>query len=177
MSIGFCPSCGAALEDNNVLITDESKIFKGHNKYAMCKHCGYVMIYNETRGILYSLDKYKEDNDVLLEVASLLKDVDPMLELVDDKPVEEEHKCTHDCNNCSGCGSHKEQEEKEPPLKLSEDSIIMIHKTTGKQVVITENELLDYLRVHGDDELDNYNAFILAPVYIEPVITYKIHRM
>ena len=171
MSIGFCPSCGAALEDNSVLITNESQIFKGHNKYAMCKHCGYVMIFNEARGLLYSLDKYKDDNDVLLEVKKFLQEVDPNL------TIESSDTCTHDCSTCSGCSSHREQEEKEPPFKLSEDSIIMIHKTTGKQVIITENELLDYLKVHGNDELDNYNAFVLTPVLIEPVISYKIHRL
>jgi RNase P subunit RPR2 len=46
---GFCPNCNTGLTENNIVSTKESAIFKGHNVYCMCKHCGYVMIYNKER--------------------------------------------------------------------------------------------------------------------------------
>ena len=164
MSIGFCPSCSAVLEDNGVLVTRESKIFKGHNKYAMCKHCGYVMIFNEARGLLYSLDKYKDDSDVLLEVKEFLQEVDPNL------TVESSDTCTHDCSTCSGCSS--KPKEMAPSLSFNEDTLIFVHKQTKECIITNENDFVDEV-----DNLEDYDVFSLAPVIIEPVISYKIHRL
>ena len=167
MSIGFCPSCECALNNDSVLITKQSEIFKGHNKYAMCKHCGYVMIYNETRGILYSLDKYKEDKDVLLEVSKLLQEVDPNL-IINEEPTET---CTHNCESCTSCKS-RHKNEMQQQIKLETDSLIFINKKTKETIISNEVDFTNVVK-----NIDEYDVFTLAPVYIEPVITYKIHRM
>ena len=167
MSIGLCPSCECALDNDSVLITKQSEIFKGHNKYAMCKHCGYVMIYNETRGILYSLDKYKEGKDVLLEISKLLQEVDPNL-IINEEPTET---CTHNCESCTSCKSgHKNEIQQQ--TRLEADSLIFINKKTKETIISNEVDFTNVIK-----NIDEYDVFTLAPVYIEPVITYKIHRM
>ena len=88
---GNCPTCCCDLNDsNNVVVTEESKIFKGHNVYVMCKHCGLVMVYNTTRELLYDLDKFKEDEDVLVEIKELLEKQCSISEIT----------CNGDCESC-----------------------------------------------------------------------------
>ena len=88
---GNCPTCCCNLNDtNNVVVTEESKIFKGHNVYVMCKHCGLVMVYNTTRELLYDLDKFKEDEDVLVEIKELLEKQCAISEIT----------CSGDCESC-----------------------------------------------------------------------------
>lgn len=71
----FCPNCQKDLSlEDNVIITRESEIFKGHNVYVMCKHCGLVTIYNEQRESLFSLDRFQNDKEVVDEIKQLLEE-------------------------------------------------------------------------------------------------------
>ena len=72
---GFCPNCNIALGDKeNIILTKESKIFKGHNVYCMCKQCGYVMVYNKDRDLVFSLDRFSDDKEVVTEISELLNE-------------------------------------------------------------------------------------------------------
>ena len=91
---GFCPNCNIALGDKeNIILTKESKIFKGHNVYCMCKQCGYVMVYNKDRDLVFSLDRFSEDKEVVTEISELLNEAtNAEVELVSktEEKVEEE---------------------------------------------------------------------------------------
>ena len=71
---GFCPTCQNDLSvEGNVIVTNESEILKGHNVNVMCKECGLVMVYNKKRGSLFSLDRFKDDDEVVKEIQHLLE--------------------------------------------------------------------------------------------------------
>jgi predicted nucleic-acid-binding Zn-ribbon protein len=105
---GFCPNCNTGLTENNIVSTKESAIFKGHNVYCMCKHCGYVMIYNKERDLIFSLDRFKDDEDIIKEIYDLLNEAtDNGIESVSKAETEEEikeevhHSCEGNCASCS----------------------------------------------------------------------------
>lgn len=167
---GMCPTCCADLNDpNNVIVTSESKIFKGHNVYVMCKHCGLVMVYNKTRELLYDLDKYKDDEDVLLEIKELLELQNAF------EPVT----CCGDCSSCTQeCANNTLEEsynidetvpEKEP-VDLN-NVLYMVHKRTDERRFISSQDL------NLIKNIDEWMFYEFSPVIIEPVISYKIHRV
>lgn len=212
---GICPNpdCLCNLSDpNNVIVTKESKVFPGHNVYVLCKSCNLIMIYNTTRGFLYRLDQYQNDQTVIDEINELLKEVDDNyevvnqteeqttgeIELIKQEVVEEEAEeepvelisekdeeliqllrelqlgCSGDCSNCTNCDCHSYVEpepEMEPEIEEKE-LLLLIHKETGhKEVICIDN--LDSV-----DDIDAYNAYILSPIEIKPIVTveYKIIR-
>ena len=75
MNYGFCPSCANQLTDGSVLKTGQSKIFKGNNVYLMCKNCQRVMMYNVNRDLIFDLDEYKEDVEILQEIMDISEDL------------------------------------------------------------------------------------------------------
>ena len=167
---GNCPTCCCDLSDlNNVVVTNESKIFKGHNVYVMCKHCGLVMVYNTTRELLYDLDKFKEDEDVLVEIKELLEKQCSINEIT----------CNGDCESCmKNCENktieeyyevNEDVEEKEP-VDLN-NVLYMVHKTTD------ERRFIDSQDLGLIKNIDEWLFYEFRPVLIEPVISYKIHRV
>ena len=167
---GTCPTCCTDLNDsNNVIVTGESKIFKGHNVYVMCKHCGLVMVYNKTRELLYDLDKYKDDEDVLVEIKELLEVQNAIDEIT----------CHGDCSSCTkDCMSKTIEEcyevndtvEEKEPVDLN-NVLYMVHKKTD------ERRFIDSRDLGLIKNIDEWLFFEFQPVIIEPVVSYKIHRV
>ena len=167
---GNCPTCCCDLSDlNNVVVTNESKIFKGHNVYVMCKHCGLVMVYNTTRELLYDLDKYKEDEDVLVEIK----------ELLEKQCVIEEITCNGDCESCTKscenrtieeCYDVDEDVKDKEPVDLN-NVLYMVHKRTD------ERRFIDSRDLNLVKNIEDWYFYEFQPVLIEPVVSYKIHRV
>ena len=172
---GFCPNCNNNIKDaSNVILTEESKIFKGHNVYCMCKHCGYVMVYNLDRDLIFSLDRFKDDEDIIKEIHELLskasdvelevvaKDIEETkdIEEVEERPVESG--CQGNCSTCSGCHSHDD---------LQAGNLIAMNLKSGDISIIRNQEQLNSINV------DDYKFFELNEVIVERVVSYKIQRM
>lgn len=161
---GFCPNCNSNIEDtSNIILTEESKIFKGHNVYCMCKHCGYIMVYNLDRDLIFSLDRFKDDEDIIKEIHELLsKASDVELEIVakdiEERPVESG--CQGNCASCSGC--HND---------LETGNLIAINLNDGSISVIRNQEELSLL------DVNDYKFFELSEVIVERVVSYKIQRI
>ena len=175
---GFCPTCKSDLsKDENVLVTRESEMFKGHNVYVLCKDCGLIMVYNEKREALFSLDRFKDDEDVLKEIQEFLEEAKEEIEQAE-IDEQEEHCCHGDCHNCSmSCERNtfedyyevdEEVEDKEP-VDLN-DVLYMVHKRTDERRFISVNDL------NLVKDLDDWNFYAFQAVEIEPVVSYKIHR-
>lgn len=163
---GFCPNCNTGLTENNIVSTKESAIFKGHNVYCMCKHCGYVMIYNKERDLIFSLDKFKDDEDIIKEIYDLLNEAtDNGIESVSKAEVEEEihHSCEGNCSSCSGCKSQIEE-------SIEEGDLLAVNIKTGEMSIVHQQHL-DLINV------DDYNFFELNKVIVERVVSYKIQRI
>lgn len=162
---GFCPNCNTGLTENNVVSTKESTIFKGHNVYCMCKHCGYVMIYNKDRDLIFSLDKFKDDEDIIKEIYDLLNEAtDNSIESVSKAAEEEvEHSCEGNCSSCAGCKSQVEE-------SIEEGDLLAVNIKTGEMSIIHQQHL-ELINV------DDYNFFELNKVIVERVVSYKIQRI
>ena len=167
---GMCPTCCVNLNDpDNVIVTSESKIFKGHNVYVMCKHCGLVMVYNKTRELLYDLDKYKDDEEVLLEIKELLESQNAI----------EVTTCNGNCESCMGNCENKTIEEcyeidgkveEKEPVDLN-NVLYMVHKKTD------ERKFIDSQDLGLIKNIEDWYFYEFQPVLIEPVVSYKIHRI
>lgn len=185
---GFCPNCTADLnEKNNVLFTKESSIFKGHNVYCMCKQCGYVMVYNLDRQLIFSLDRFKDDQDILNEIQMLLSEATNEEVEVSSLKIEEdvqEDVCSGECHKCNGCYNEQEiqmllseaanEEVQTPPEECIESftvgDLLMINKTTKMASFISQDNL-DKINI------DEWDFFEVNPVLIEKVISFKIQRI
>lgn len=175
---GFCPNCTADLnEKSNVLFTKESSIFKGHNVYCMCKQCGYVMVYNLDRQLMFSLDRFKDDQDILDEIQMLLSEATneeiELSSLKIEEDIQEEHVCSGECHKCNGC--YNEQEEVQTPPKEYVESftvgdLLMINKATKMASFINQDDL-DKINI------DEWDFFEVNPVLIEKVVSFKIQRI
>jgi RNase P subunit RPR2 len=194
---GVCPTCQKELGDN-VFVTRESEIFKGHNVYVMCKGCGLIMMYNEAREALFSLDRFKEDEDVINEIktylSELLETKEQELEKVEEPKPEperkvllrakepepvEEHNCDGNCASCTiDCEAKEitefyeipEEIEEKEPVNL-EGVLYMVHRKTDERRFISADDL------HLIKDLDEWMFYEFQPVLIEPVVSYKIHRL
>ena len=196
---GVCPNCQKEL-DGNTFVTRESEIFKGHNVYIMCKDCGLIMMYNEAREALFSLDRFKEDEDVINEIKTYLSELveskEEELEKIEEEPkpeperrvllrakekedVQEEQHCNGNCENCQiECAAKEIEEfyekeedaEEKEPVNL-EGVLYMVHKKTDERRFISANDL------HLIKDLDEWAFYEFQPVLVEPVISYKIHRL
>lgn len=183
---GFCPNCNIALGDkDNIILTKESKIFKGHNVYCMCKQCGYVMVYNKDRDLVFSLDRFSEDKEVVTEISELLNEAtNAEVELVskaEEKAEEKEDEiqlitedekaeqlgcggCTGNCATCSGCSDQQALE------SIEKGDLLIINKKTGL-ISIAKPNMLD------DLDIDDYEFYELSPVFVEKVVSYKITHL
>ena len=196
---GVCPNCQKEL-DGNTFVTRESEIFKGHNVYIMCKDCGLIMMYNEAREALFSLDRFKEDEDVINEIKTYLSELveskEEELEKIEEEPkpeperrvllrakekevVQEEQRCNGNCENCEiECAAKEIEEfyeieedaEEKEPVNL-EGVLYMVHKKTDERRFISANDL------HLIKDLDEWAFYEFQPVLVEPVVSYKIHRL
>ena len=168
---GFCPNCNTKLTENNIISTKESTIFKGHNVYCMCKHCGYVMIYNKERDLIFSLDRFKDDEDIIKEIYDLLNEAtDNGIESVSkaEVQVEEEkevpHSCEGNCSSCAGCVSQQIEE------SIEEGDLLAVNVKTGEMSIVHQQHL-DLINV------DDYDFFELNKVIVERIVSYKIQRI
>lgn len=189
MNSSFCPNCNVDLKNNdNVLVTKESSIFKGHNVYMMCKHCGYVVIYNKDRDLMFSLDRFKEDQEVLDEVQQLINEADgsndlevvknedvsqplfeeearPVIAPPEPEPIEEfMNSCSGDCSSCQGCN---EQQQK---INIKQGDLLIIHKENGECAVIAQDDLQKI-------NVDDFDFFELTPVIVERIVSYRVQRV
>ncbi len=187
--MSLCPNCSCSLENKeNIIATEESKLFKGNNIYIMCKKCGYVMVYNRSRKLVYSLDNYKDDKEVMEEVAALLTEATQNeVELVEVKeeeespkvterlqqkkpepvePVEEEVveepeeevQCSGNCAQCSGCANQ-------------EVILLAFNKQTQEFELVKESAL------ESLEDLSIYDFYLLERVYVERTVQHKIHKL
>jgi predicted nucleic-acid-binding Zn-ribbon protein len=166
---GFCPNCNMNLaDDENVILTEESKIFKGHNAYCMCTHCGYVMVYNKERDLIFSLDRFKDDEDIVNEIYELLNDVtNNGVDIVSkDSQEEVQTGCSGNCATCSGCSGYKPQVEE----SIKEGDLLAVNIKTGEMSIVHQQHL-DLINVN------DYEFFELNKVIVERVVSYKIQRM
>lgn len=187
----LCPNCSSNLDDtNNVLFTAESKIFKGHNVYMLCKNCGYVMVYNTDRDLIFNIDKYQNDEEVLKEIESLIKAVDSHYTLNLDEEVH--HSCEGMCSSCQGCSNENTKEDLDMDLKemevaeevkeevvaeqpafdpeLFKDVLLLVDRTSGQANLCPMAEL-QFIQ-----NLQNCVVYALEEVMLEPVVTFKIHK-
>ena len=171
---GFCPTCQNDLSvEGNVIVTNESEIFKGHNVYVMCKECGLVMVYNKKRGSLFSLDRFKDDDEVVKEIQHLLEE--QTTEEIEVQTIDEESNCCGDCTNCTkSCESCQtivdESVESKGTVDLN-DVLYMVHKRTDERRFISIKDL------NLVENLNEWLFYAFQSVEIEPVVSYKIHRV
>lgn len=171
---GFCPTCQNDLSvEGNVIVTNESEIFKGHNVYVMCKECGLVMVYNKKRGSLFSLDRFKDDDEVVKEIQHLLEE--QTTEEIEVQTIDEESNCCGDCTNCTkSCESCQtivdESVESKGTVDLN-DVLYMVHKRTDERRFISVKDL------NLVENLNEWLFYAFQSVEIEPVVSYKIHRV
>ena len=175
---GYCPTCQNDLsKSENVMVTKESEIFKGHNVYVMCKGCGLVMVYNEKRNSLFSLDRFKDDEEVVKEIQRLLEE--QTTEEIKVQTIDEESNCCGDCTNCTkSCESKTIEEYYKVDEKVKDKEpvdlngvLYMVHKRTDERRFISSEDL------HLVDNIDDWLFYEFQQVMIEPVISYKIHRL
>ena len=103
VEFGFCPNCMNKLTEGSALVTKPSNIFKGDNVYILCKNCQQVLLYNKARDIIFDLDDYKEDKEIIAEINTLLSEIDNHYEV-------SEQKCSGNCSTCCGCALESEPE-------------------------------------------------------------------
>lgn len=189
MDFGICPNCINKLTEDSALITSPSTIFKGNNVYMLCKNCQQVLLYNKDRDMIFDLDEFKDDENVIEEINALLEKIDSNYEV----PA-----CSGDCKQCAGC--HDEQEYARPsrrkvaPSKAAPAPIIEdVAKEESEEMSEMINTTLDYgfLAVNKIDpskkliileedlnsiKVDEWVFFELTPVTIKAITTYEIER-
>lgn len=155
--VTFCPNCNASLfNPDNYKMIAESKVFGKNNFYAMCIDCGHLFIYNKYRNMLFDLDDYKDDEGIVLELQQLFDEIEKQKEQKVEEPAKS---CELNCDECNGC----------EPVRLKENVLLLVNDDGSADLVSVE-EL-------GKYDLSKCQAYSLEPVKIEPVITYKIHKM
>ena len=187
MNLGICPNCVNQLTEDSALVTKTSSIFKGNNVYVMCKNCQQVLLYNRDRNMLFDLDEYKDEQDVLDEINMLLSEIDNHYEV---SPP-----CQHDCSQCSGeCDTQfkrasKERRSKpvdpvdpiveEPQEEIATDDVIIEALENHFLAVNKADPSQKKLLTEQDFGLVNVNDWIffeLTHVNVEPVVSFKIIR-
>lgn len=186
MSFGICPNCINNLTEDSALMTKPSSIFKGDNVYLMCKNCQQVLLYNKNRNMLFDLDEYKEDEEVIKEINMLLSDIDNRYEVTTTAPP-----CSGNCSGCNGCdtqyqrSSNKrqvpvsqqepEQEAEEPPVEdiinatLSNSFLAVNKHDPSQKKILTEDDF-------GLLKVDEWLFFELRAVEVKPIISYEVIR-
>ena len=185
MEFGMCPNCINKLTEDSALITGPSSIFKGNNVYMLCKNCQQVLLYNKDRDMIFDLDEYKEDEEIIEEINELLEKINSNYEV-----APQSGNCTGNCSQCAGC--HDEQEYRrssrirtpepmaeEPTERVQEPELInqvfdygflAVNKADpSKKQLILEEEL-------NSIKVDEWVFFELVPVKIKAITTYEIER-
>lgn len=183
MDFGICPNCINKLTEDSALITGPSSIFKGNNIYMLCKNCQQVLLYNKDRDMIFDLDDFKDDENVIEEINMLLEKIDSHYEV----PA-----CSGDCKQCAGChddqeytrSSRKKTEKAAPVPQIEEEPeemLEMINATLdygflavnridpSKKLIILEEDL-------NTIKVDEWIFFELTPVTIKAITTYEIER-
>jgi hypothetical protein len=158
------------MELDNALVTKESNIFKGNNRYVMCKNCGYIMAHNTRTNNIFGLERFQDDEEVLDDIQALISEVSNDYELIrdndEDRPV-----CSGNCDSCAGCQEEVEEVAPEKPkLIIKEDSLLAINKQTMEASVLSPDSLSQL-------DLDMYDFYALDPVIIKQIVTYQVHRL
>jgi hypothetical protein len=191
MNLGICPNCVNQLTDDSALVTEPSSIFKGSNVYLMCKNCQQILLYNRDRNMVFDLDEYKDDEDVLEEINKLLSEVDNHYEVL--APCQS-NACEHNCSTCEGCdtqykrSSNKERRTANPhpvaPVEELKEEIfnddlikdalecnfLAVNKADPSQKKILSEE--DFKLINVQEWL----FFELKYVTVNPIISYEIVR-
>ena len=167
---GRCPNCNMELAD--ALVTKESNVFKGNNRYVMCKNCGYIMAHNTRTNNLFGLERFQDDEEVIDDIQALIAEVSDEYEVIRDDGdlLEEEQKpaCGGNCASCAGC--HEEKEVEKPKLLIKEDSLLAINKYTMEATIVSQDSL-------GQLTIDDYDFYAMDPVIVKQIITYSVHRL
>lgn len=177
----FCPNCNANLnEQGNAILTKESAIFKGHNVYCMCTQCGYTMVYNLDRKLIFSLDRFKDDEDIIEEIQRLLSEAtNQTVELSHEAPPKEDvHECDGMCHRCNGC--YDEQVKQEVKEEQQPRNQVMECLSAGDLLIINkETKLASFIAQENLDKIniDDFDFFEITPVSVQRVVTYKVERL
>jgi hypothetical protein len=192
MNFGFCPDCTNKLTDDSALVTKSSSIFKGNNRYIMCKNCNQVLLYNGDRDMIFDLSEYQTDENVLKEINDLLSEIDNNYEV----PIESS--CSGDCSKCESCQSEKEyqgyfsnkekrshhqQQQQQTPVEpqVEEDAAVISATLANGFLAVNKKDPTQKKLLIEEDlgtvQVDEWIFFELVPVIIEAVTTYKIERI
>jgi hypothetical protein len=193
-----CEKCGARL-DNNCAVTPISKIFKGTNRYMICETCGYVSLYNESLDLVFNIDKYNNDTEIMNEISEYLdmidmKIVEPELATENNEITEEDddillsteesrealnklleeisHSCSGDCSSCTNCSGNcdcHENKEATDYVDFNADNFILAFNPETKDIGLLQTDSLAEL---GD--ISKYRFYSLSEVEVRPVVTYEI---
>lgn len=187
MSLGICPNCINQLTDESTLATKPSSIFKGNNIYLMCKNCQQVLLYNVDRNLIFDLDEYKEDENVIEEINRLLSEIDNHYEVA---PSCEP--CSHNCSTCSGCDTQYQRvSNKERKAPKQEEFVSPVEEEKQNSDVVKDILSISFLAVNKKDpaqkkilteqdfnliNVDEWLFFELKHVTVNPIVTYEIVR-
>ena len=188
MNLGICQNCTNSLTDESALMTQPSSIFKGNNVYLMCKKCQQVLLYNTNRDMIFDLDDYKEDKEVIAEINKLLSEIDNHYEVA-------EQGCTGNCNSCQGCALEpaepsyhrkprapqvEEPVEQKQISKSETKDMIMATLTNGMLAVNIKDPTVKLILVDKNDlddlNIDEWAFFEMEPIEIQVRKVYDIVR-
>lgn len=186
MNLGICPNCVNSLTDETALITQPSSIFKGNNVYLMCKKCQQVLLYNMSRDMIFDLDDYKDNQEVIAEINKLLSEIDNHYEVA-------EQQCTGNCSSCPGCALEpaepsyqrksrapqvEEPAEQKQMSKSETKDMIMATLTNGILAVNIKDPTVKLILVDTSDlddlNIDEWAFFEMQPIEIQVRKTYDI---
>ena len=171
---GRCPNCNMELAD--ALVTKESNVFKGNNRYVMCKNCGYIMAHNIRTNNLFGLERFQDDNEVIEDIQALISEISDEYEVITDRDgdllaEESKHTCSGNCSSCASCHEEiKEVASEKPKLLIKEDSLLAINKHTMEASVLSPDSL-------SSIDVDEFDFYALDPVIIKKIVTYQVHRL
>ena len=165
---GRCPNCNMELAD--ALVTKESNVFKGNNRYVMCKNCGYIMAHNVRTKNWFGLERFQDDEEVIDDIQALIAEVSDEYEVIRDNDGDLPA-CNGNCASCAGC--HEEIEEvapEKPKLLIKEDSLLAINKHSMEASIVSPDSLSAL-------NIDDYDFYAMDPVIVKQIITYQVHRL
>lgn len=190
IEFGLCPNCFNKLTESSAIKTGLSEIFKGNNSYLLCKNCQQVLLYNMNRDMIFDLDDYKEDKEVITEINKLLSEIDNHYEVA-------KQECSGDCDTCCSCmsepePSYKRSSRAKPVPKCEEIEELIQEEQPDVKEVITSTLNSGLLAVNVKDptvklilvntsDLDDLNLnewvfFEMTPVEVKVKKIYDIVR-
>lgn len=190
IEFGLCPNCFNKLTESSAIKTGLSEIFKGNNSYLLCKNCQQVLLYNMNRDMIFDLDDYKEDKEVIAEINKLLSEIDNHYEVA-------KQECSGNCDTCCSCisepePSYKRSSRAKPVPKCEEIEELIQEEQPDVKEVITSTLNSGLLAVNVKDptvklilvntsDLDDLNLnewvfFEMTPVEVKVKKIYDIVR-